>query len=271
MRLRRWDGCIGVAHLCRRDGAHFQNYVRLDAKEGRRPQAQIRQLAHLDRTHVRGYALGDGRIYGVFCHVTPGAQIIVVAHLACQGTELLFHLVGSLPGPDNNLADPAHGLTVRGDNGKGAQIVQDVFRCDGLLANAAFGECHILGDVGVQMVADHQHVQMLIDCVAGVRTGWIGGRGDHVGLATDLDDVGGMAAAGAFRVEGMNGTALESLDGVLYEAAFVQGVGMDHHLYVHLVRYRQTAIDRRRRGAPILVQFKAAGAGFDLFHQGPGQ
>ncbi len=66
-------------------------------------------------------------------------------------------------------------------------------------------------------MAYHQHVEMLVDGVAGEWPGRIGGGGQHVLQARHLDDVGRVAAAGAFGVEGVNGAALEGLDGVLDE------------------------------------------------------
>ena len=87
--------------------------------------------------------------------IAAGAQVVVVTGFAVQGAELFFHFVGGLPGTDDDLAHPAHGLAVRGDDGKSTQVVQNIFRRDGLLANAAFGKGHVLGDVGVQMMADH--------------------------------------------------------------------------------------------------------------------
>ncbi len=72
-----------------------------------------------------------------------------------------------------------------------------------------------------------------------------------------------MAAAGAFGVEGVNGAALERLDGVLDEARFVQRVGVDHHLDVVVVGDAQAVVDRGGRRAPVLVQLERAGAGLD--------
>ena len=45
---------------------------------------------------------------------------------------------------------------------------------------------------------------------------------------------------------------------------FVQRVGVDRDLHVHAVGDGQAVVDRRRRGAPVLVQLQAAGAGLDL-------
>ncbi len=86
-----------------------------------------------------------------------------------------------------------------------------------------------------------------------------------------LDDVRRVAAAGAFGVEGMDGAVLEGGDGVLDEAELVERVGVDHHLNVELVGNRETAVDRRRGRAPVLVQLERAGAALDLLDQAGGQ
>ena len=45
----------------------------------------------------------------------------------------------------------------------------------------------------------------------------------------------------------------------------VERVGVDHHLDVVVVGNRQAAVDRRRRRAPVFVQFQRTGAGLDHF------
>ncbi len=55
-----------------------------------------------------------------------------------------------------------------------AQVVQDVLGGDGLAADARFGEGHVLGDARVEVVADHQHVQVLVDRVDRVGPGRVG-------------------------------------------------------------------------------------------------
>ncbi len=42
---------------------------------------------------------------------------------------------------------------------------------DGLLADAAFGERQILGNRRIEVVAHHQHIEMLVDGVARYRAG----------------------------------------------------------------------------------------------------
>ena len=48
---------------------------------------------------------------------------------------------------------------------------------------------------------------------------------------------------------------------------FVERVGVDHHLHVVIVGDAEAAVDRRRRRAPVLVQFERAGAGLDLLDE----
>ena len=124
-----------------------------------------------------------------------------------------------LPGADQHLADAAHRLAVGGDHREGAEVVEDVLRGDGLLADAALGEGDVLGDRRVEVVADHQHVEMLVDGVDRVGPRRVGRGREHVRQARNLDDVRRVAAAGALGVEGVDGAALEGGDGVLDEAA----------------------------------------------------
>ncbi len=87
--------------------------------------------------------------------------------------------------------------------------MQDVFGGDGFAADAAFGKGDVLGDRGVEVVADHEHVEMLFQRVHGVGHRGVGAGGDHVGVGGDLDDIGGVAAACAFGVEGVDGAAFD--------------------------------------------------------------
>jgi len=56
-----------------------------------------------------------------------------------------------------------------------AEVVQDILGRDRLLADAAFGKGQVLGDRRIEMVAHHQHVEMLVDRVAGEGPRRIGG------------------------------------------------------------------------------------------------
>ncbi|MCY1172032.1 hypothetical protein D3C87_1825120 [compost metagenome] len=74
-----------------------------------------------------------------------------------------------------------------------------------------------------------------------------------------------MTATGTFGVIGVNGAALEGGEGGFDETGLVEGVGVDRHLHVEPVGHAQAVVDTRRRGAPVLMQLEADGAGLDLF------
>ena len=131
-----------------------------------------------------------------------------------------------------DLADAAHRLAVARHHADRAEIVQDVFGRDRLAANAALGERHVLGDVLVEVVADHQHVEMLVERVHRVRPRRVGRARQHVRLAADPDDVRRVAAAGAFGVVRVNRAALERRDRIVDVARLVQRVGVDRDLDV---------------------------------------
>ena len=111
------------------------------------------------------YAVGDRRIDRVLGDVALGAHVVVVTFFFAEPPALLLHLVGRLPCANDHLADAAHGLAVRRHHGERPDIVQDVFGGDRLLANTALRERQIFRDRRIEVVADHQHVEMLIDGV----------------------------------------------------------------------------------------------------------
>ena len=82
----------------------------------------------------------------------------------------------------------------------------------------------------VKVVADHEHVQVLVDGVGGVGTGGVGGGRQHVRVTHDLQDVRSVPAARALRVVRVDGASFERSQSVLHARAFVQCVRVDHHL-----------------------------------------
>ena len=129
------------------------------------------------------------------------------------------------------------------------------------------GEGQVLGDRGVQVMADHQHVEVLVEGVARVRPGRVGRGRQHVRVRGDLDDVRRVAAAGALGVVGVDRPAADGGQRRLQVAGLVEGVGVDRHLDAGRLGHGQAGVDRGGRRAPVLVQLEAGRAGPQLLPQ----
>ena len=265
--LRRGDRRVRIAHRRRRDHAAFQHQRRLDPEERRLPQHEVGELARLHRTDDVRDAVGNRRVDRVLGDVALHAQVVVACRIARQRAALRLHLVRRLPGADDHLADATHRLRIRRQHRERAEVVQDVLGRDGLAADARLGERDVLGDRRVEMVADHQHVEMLVDRVDRVGARRIGRRRQHVRRAGRLDDVRGVAAARALGVIGVDRASGDRRERGLDEARFVERVGVDRDLDVEFVGDAQRGIDRRRRRAPVFVQLESDRAGLDLLAQ----
>ena len=132
--------------------------------------------------------------------------------------------------------------------------MQDVFGGNGFFADTALGKGQVFGNARVQVVADHQHVHMLVQRVDGVGHGRVGGTGQEVGLPHDLQNVRCVAATGAFGMEGAESSAFRCGNGVFHKAGFVQRVGVDGNLHIGFIRHVQAVADGSGRGAPVFVQ-----------------
>jgi hypothetical protein len=95
-------------------------------------------------------------------------------------------LVRGLPGPRDHLTDAAHRLAVARHHADGADVVQHVLGGNRLAADATFGEGHVFRHVLVEVMTDHEHVQMLVEGVDGERPRGIGGTWQHVQLTHTL-------------------------------------------------------------------------------------
>ena len=146
--------------------------------------------------------------------------------------------------------------------------MQHVFRGDGLPTNAGFGKRHVLGDIRVEVMTNHQHVEMLVDGVHRVGQGRVGGRGQNIRVRAGGDDIRRVAAARPFGVEGVDCAPGDSRQRVFDKPGLVQRVAVQRHLNVHLFGHLQRAVDRRRRGAPVFVDLQPDGARGNLLAQG---
>ena len=169
---------------------------------------QIGQLAHLHRAHLAVDAVGDGRVDRVLGDVALQACVVVAPAVPAQGAPLHLHLVGRLEGADDHLPDPAHRLGVAGDD---AEMAPRSWR----MSSAAIVSRRMRirrrprppGCCGIEVVAHHQHVEVLLQRVERVGPRGLVRAGQHVGFAADADDVRRVAAAGPLGVEGVDRAA----------------------------------------------------------------
>ncbi len=214
-------------------------------------------------------ALRDGRVDGILTNIPLDAEVIRPRPLVLlQATALRLILMRGVPRAGDNFTTAAHGLRVGRHHADSTKVVQDVLGGDGLGADARLGKGHVLGDVAREVVADHEHVEVLVKRVARVGPGRVRAAGEDVGVRDDGDDVGRVPAAGAFGVVGVDGALLEGRDGLLDEAGFVQRVGVDEALHVVFVAYAEAGVDGGGRAAPVFVELQPGGAGEALLAQG---
>src|SRR5215469_1658970 len=104
------------------------------------------------------------------------------------------------------------------------------------------------------MVSHHYHVERLFRRIHSVGPRWTRRRWNDIRLAAHLDYVRRMATASPFGVKCVNGSTLERRDGIFDKAAFVQRVGVDKNLDIHVVRDRKAAVNSGGSCAPVLMK-----------------
>ncbi len=212
-------------------------------------------------------SVGDGRANGIFGHIAA-RPVIVCQRIAWQRPTQLLHSVCRLPGPHDDLTDTAHRLRIGRHDRECANIMQHIFSGDRASPYAAFGKGKIIGDLGIQMVRHHNHVQMLIHRIAGKRTGRVGRGRQHIGFPGNPDNIGRVPAAGAFGVERMERAAGNGLEHVLDKPSLVKGIGVDRNLDTGCVCDLKRSVNNRRRSAPVFMDFEASHARTQLLPQG---
>ena len=269
--LRSGNRRVGVAHDRPRDHAALHDHLRLHSEKRRLPQHQVREFARFHRADFVRDAVGNRGIDRELGDVAPHAHVVASGFFAGQRSALALHFVRGLPGARDDFADPAHRLRIGRHHADRAQIVKHVFGGNRFGPDARFGESHIFGNRRAQMMANHEHVQMLVERIDRERHRGIRGRRQAVRFAANLDDVGRVPSPGAFGVIGVNRAALERANRILHEARFVDRVGVNRDLHVVFFRHGERAIDCRGSRAPIFMQLQADGAGFDLLAQRRGK
>ena len=214
--------------------------------------------------------MSDGGVDGELGQISQHPKVIVLRCILGQLPLHLPHFVRRLEQACKILTHPAHCLGIGGIDAENPQVMQYILGSHSFRANAAFGEGHILGNTGVQMMTYHEHVHVLGQRVHCVGPGGIGGRGQHIKLAGDADNIRRMAAPGSFGMVGVNRAPIDGGNSVLKEACLVEGVGVNRHRHIVGVGHPQAAIDGRWSSAPVLMQLQAAGPGRNLFLQRSG-
>src|SRR6185436_8430499 len=124
--------------------------------------------------------------------------------VARERATLRFHFMRGLPGARDDFADATHSLGITAHHADGAEVVQNIFGRDGFTANAAFGEGDVFGQARIEVMTDHQHVEMFVDGVDRVWAGGIGRAGKNICLTTDADNVRRVTATGTFGMVGVD-------------------------------------------------------------------
>lgn len=253
-------------HLRAGDHAALDDHTGLCAEVARFPQDQVGQLAYLDATDDVAHSLRDGWVDGVFTDVPLHSEVVNLgAFVFLEEAALHFVLVRGVPGAEDDFAAAAHGLRVRRHHADGAEIVENVFGCDGFGADAGFGEGDIFGDVATEMVADHQHVEVLVQSVPSVGACRVGAAGKDVAVFDYGDDVWGVSSAGTFGVVCVNGPVFEGGDCLFDETGLVEGIGVDEALDVVFVADVEAAVDGCWSSTPIFVEFQTGCTSLTLF------
>ena len=230
------DGCVCVSHLGCNDHTAFDDHIRFCAKECRIPEYQIGYFAFFHRAYILGDSMCDSRVDGVFCNVTFYAEVVVsMSFIFWKRASFVLHFAGCLPCTCDNLAYTAHCLRIRTHHAENTHVMEYILCCDGLRTDSGISKSNVFRNLFVQVMAYHQHVQMLVQCVDGVRHSRVCGRRKYVWSCCSTDDIRCMAAACAFCMICMDGSSCDSCKSIFYAAAFIQSICMNRNLNVVFV------------------------------------
>ena len=190
-----------------------------------------------------------------------------MAFILRKGSTLPFHLAGGLPGAGDDFSHTSHSLRVRAHHAEDAHVMENIFCGNGFRTDPGICKSYVFWDPLIQMVANHQHVQMLIQSIYCIRHGRVSRRGKYVGSCRCPDNVRGMAAAGAFCMVCMDSPSCNSYQSIFHTAAFVKSICMDGYLDVIVVGHVQAVVNGSRSRTPVFMKLQSHGSGFDLFYQ----
>ena len=232
--------------------------VRPHAEERRVPEHQVGELARLDRADLAVEPVRDRRADRVLRDVAPGPQVVGRAVAgqrapAASSSTCAVCQVRMITSPTRPIAcesEPIIEIAPRSCSRSSAAIVDGRIR--------RLGERQVLGHRRVEVVADHQHVEVLVDGVHGVRPGRVGRGRQHVAAAPATVMMSGacpppapsvwyawIAPAGD-RARGCPATKPASFSVSVWIATCTPVC----------VGHPQAGVDRGGRRAPVLVQLE---------------
>ncbi len=121
--------------------------------------------------------------------------------------------------------------------------MKNILGGNGFATNAGIGKGHVFRNIRVEVVTDHQHIEMLVNRVDRVGPRWIRRRWQHMGFATGTDNIRRVATTGALGVIGMNGSPLKCREGIFDKTGLIKRIGMNRYLDVVTLRDTQTIIN----------------------------
>mmetsp|Transcript_11414 Transcript_11414/g.30755 ORF Transcript_11414/g.30755 Transcript_11414/m.30755 type:complete len:262 (+) Transcript_11414:412-1197(+) len=211
------------------------------------------------------HAVRNRRVNRVFRDVALDAKVIRarVAILRQHATNLLV-LRSCLPCSSDSLSDATHCLRVRRNNRDRAHVVQNILSRNSFCSDPALGKCDVLGKTGVKVMAHHEHVEVLVNCVHRVGPSGVGARRDHVGLRAHAKQIWSVAAACAFRVIRVNRAARKRRHTAFHERGLVQSIAVHCDLHVHPLSDLERGIDNSWSGTPVFMHLQPSGTGTHL-------
>ncbi|MCY1244665.1 hypothetical protein D3C80_1008680 [compost metagenome] len=102
-------------------------------------------------------------------------------------------------------------------------------------SDAGLCESHIFRNFRTQVMADHQHIQMLIHGIDRIGTGRVCRRGKYIFFTRCCDNIRCVPSTSTLCMEAVNSPALHRCEGVFYKTAFVKCIAMESNLNVFFV------------------------------------
>jgi len=171
--------------------------------------------------------VSDCGVDGVFRNVAFDSAVIVSSRIVTQRSALGFHFYGRFAKCAGSLRQFGPSLASRSPSSRSLPDRADIFRRDGFASNSRFGKSNVLGDRRIEVMTNHKHVEVLIQCVHRVGPGRISRGGQNIWLSTYFDDVRSVPATGPFGMISVDRAIFKCCDGIFDETGFVQGIGME--------------------------------------------